>query len=381
MCIIRSEWLENLTKTHHYKKIRLKKLHNNPYNTSTCFLNHDGGDWCKFEHVRWRERVYYDAEWIGIKASEVVECTTHYSGEIDMLYDHKKIRVSSDERVETELVGETLPHFGNDDLITIMVTEKEKPNPNKFIIMTEELITEVFHDVFEHMNFNKAFKARCTIYANHAYKIYGKVPSLTRLREESTTMFMSRPHFYMVFQNFFRSYLNDIMKVLKNQISKFPHREMSIDGTQPIIDKTFISDGRQKHQFDGSYNAATAGGTGFILDYKIYPQKKESHGNQCDLLIPPIIESLKVSPIPAPLQYGIGIDHPIRDFGVAKELKKLLVEEICDKFDVDEHGNFKTPTQLTYNINDLDVIVELIYTYVPYYLVCQFFLFKLCMCL
>lgn len=373
-----SEWLENLTKSHHYKKIRLRKLHNNPYNTSTCFMKHDHDDdedWCKFEHVEWRERVYYDAAWIGIKASEVVECTTHHSGSIDMLHYHNKIRISADERVETELVGDTLPHHGNDDLITIMITENQSPNPNKFIMMTEELISEVFHDLFLDPNLNKAFKKRCSVYANHVYKIYGKVPSLTRLRDESIEMFMSRVQFSLVFQTYFRWYLSENMKVLKNEIALFPHREMSIDGTQPVIDKTFISDGRQKHKFDASYNANTAGGTGFILDFKIYPQKKESHENQCDLLITPIIESLKVSPIPAPLQYGIGIDHPIRDYGVAKELKELIVEEIYDKFDVDEKGNFTTPTQITYNINDIDVLVELIlyityvcvYIYILYY--------------
>lgn len=359
MYIIRSEWLENLTKTHHFKKIRLIKLHNKPYNTSACPLKHDGDeDWCQFEHVEWRERVYYDAEWMGIKASDVVECSTHQSGKIDLLYDHDKIRISSDERVVTELVGETLPHHGNDDLITIMVTKNESPNPNRFIIVTEELITEVLNEIFSAVSLNKAYTSRCNKYANHMYKIYGKKPSLTRLRIESQEMFMSRVHFNEIITHVGREYYSQKVPVLNHYIALYPHREMSVDGTQPIIDKTFISDGNQKHKFDASLNANTAGGTGFILDFKIYPQKKETHGNQCDLLIDPIIESLHVSPLPAKLEYGIGIDHPIRDYGVAEELKELIIEKIYEEFDVDDNGNFETPKHITYNINDVDTFVE-----------------------
>ena len=54
----------------------------------------------------------------------------------------------------------------------------------------------------------------------------------------------------------------------------------------------------------------TAEETGFVLDHKIYPQKKENHGNRCDSLINPIIVSLKISTIYAKLY--IGIDHPVR---------------------------------------------------------------------
>lgn len=295
---------------------------------------------------------------MGIRASEVVTCDTHGTSEIDLLYYEGKITLSADERVETELVGQTLPHHGSDDLLRIMVTDNPTPTPNRFILITEDLVTQVFRALFDVPNLHKAYKSICQKYADHAFQLYNKQMSLSRLYDEAFHIFMSIPTFNVTFTNFFRQYLSGKMSSLKDDMALYPHREMSIDGTQPITDKTWINHGQEKHQLDASCNATTGGGTGFVLDYKIYPQKKETHGNQCDLLINPIITSLEKSPLHEKLNYGIGIDHPIRDYGVAAELKKWITQQIYDTFEVAENGDFKTPSGLQYNINDITTFVK-----------------------
>lgn len=357
-----SEWFKNLTPRFHKKHLHLKKYHLHPHNTSRCHLNYDGQA-CEFAVVDQAEHYYYGTEWVTLLLSDVVKCVTHCTGRIDLLRYKGKITVSRrDERVCVELLNDTLQQHGTEAIITIMVTDQDDPNPNKFTHYTEELVVDIFRKLYELPNLYRVYKSYCHAYAKHAEKLYGKCAvSFNRLYNEAFEVFISHKTFNHNFVHFYRNYLHPKVLLLKRDMAFYAHREFSVDGTQPVIDATHIQMGHKKVKFDACFNGCTGGGTGLILSESIYPGKRESNQNICDLLVDPPLTSLKVSPMHVPLDFGIGIDHAVRDFGVAALFVATLKDRIQQEFDVATDGTFITPTSIKYNVNDITARVKQIF--------------------
>ena len=361
-----SEWEENLIKRYHYVEREFVKNHDGKQYNSACFANPDPTNGqCIFrsctriKHQPYDQR-YFNVNWMGIKKINTIECITHSSGPIDLLRDTDKITFGEKEFIQETTLNHTLKQHQQDDIVVIMVSTKKTPNAKRFTHFTTEFVQDLFLKLWQQPNINAAHSKYVSDYAQHANKLYGKQVSLSRLLQEAKSIFISPDTLRIIYVSFYTKYTKHWVRRIRCGILIFPFRQMGVDGNKKYAKMLKLFDGNLKFDVDANVNVVVVGSTAFIVNSKIYPGSKETHENISELLIEPMIISLKTSDQFKELSYGIGIDHPDRDYAVGDTLIPIFIEKLKEESKSDV---FVSDTGITYDLSTATAFVKFLSFY------------------
>ena len=354
-----SEWDEKITKKYHHFEIFIKRDHALKNYKSKCYANPDpDNDQCNLRNLYKNQQIYYGTNYRGCKTSQVVECQHHFSGPLDLLRDQDKIILSADESIVEVPVRDTPKQAHRDELYVIMCSDEVHPKCKRFIHFTVGFIIDIFMKLWLKPNFNLWRKNYVNNYAKHVYHLYEDKVSLSRLQKEADIVFISPPTFTNTLVHFFGNKVREFVATIREYIARHPYRQYCVDGNKKLIKRLRIFEGTSKYSVDASLNITVCGGTALIGNLKLYPKSKETHINISELLIEPIMRSLRICKIYKPLIYSLGIDHPDRDYGIPKILVPLIKQELQLMPSSESDGFVISPSGLEYNPDAVSAFVK-----------------------
>ena len=181
---------------------------------------------------------------------------------------------------------------------------------------------------------------------------------MERLEYEVQDYFMDLTTFRKLFVHFYDDYLTPKIPIIRDIILQHDITEISVDGHEKLMKLLKLQNERQKLTFDGNLNFALLGGLGFVLNWMIYPNKKETHERISELITKPFVRSLELCKTPRKLALGVGIDHPIRDYGIPNTLVPMIKKELnCSE----TNEEFVTESGAVLDTNTLFAIVKYVY--------------------
>ena len=327
--------------------------------------NHDNDHKCVLKHVEYYDQTYFATHWMGIKKSSIKSCIIHGYSKLDLLRDRKNISFCDNGTIYDKPLNQTIEL--DKEIISIAVTHMN-PSRRRTIHVTRHFITNTWMGLMHKPNIQFLYDQIILNYAQHAHKMYsqtGTKVSMTRLINEAGHVFMTKKTFSKLMINYFRQRAKQRVLQVRHLISLYPYRIVGIDGNRKFAQKLYIQDGKNRYQSNCSYNTVLAASTGFILTTLIYPDADENQERMTEMLIKPFAHSVQHSPIHKDLIYGIGIDHPQRDYSLADyfypKFKQHLISinnNIHDKTTV-----FLAKSNIQYNLKKVNAFVKLIHTY------------------
>ena len=292
---------------------------------------------------------------MGLKRVNLWECKLHCSGPIDLLRESDKLILAKDELIQDKTLNLTVKQHHQDDIVVIMITETRNPSPKKFLHFTKDFVRDLFLKLWNKPNVNSAYSSYCLDYAQHAYKIYNEQVSLTRLLIEVKEIFPAPETLRRIYITFYTKYARQWMITIRMKILTFPFRQMGVDGTDKCVKNLKIHESHKKYDVKANVDFATAGSPAYLVNDKLYPGGRETHENISELLLEPMIISLKTSDTFKQLSYGIGIDHPDRDYAVGDTLIPLFVNALKGE---QNSMHFTSNTGLKYDLSTASAFVK-----------------------
>ena len=342
------EWLNNITHKFHSSELIITS------NGLQC-PNHDDKRKCVFKHVEYYDQTYFATHWMGIKKSSIKSCIIHGYPKLDLLRDRQKISFFDDGTIYDKPLNKTI--ILDKEIISMAVTDMN-PSRRRTIHVTRDFIIYAWMRLMHRPNMNFLYDQIILNYAQHAHKMYSRTVSMTRLINEANFIFMSRRTFSKLMTNYFRERAKRRVLQARHLISLYPYRIVGIDGNRKFAQKLYIQDGKDRYQSNCTYNTVLAASTGLILSTLIYPDGNENQDRMTEMLIQPLAHSVQHCPIHKQLIYGIGIDHPQRDYSLADYFHPRFKQYLISVNNIQDETTFIAKTRIKYNLDKVDAFVK-----------------------
>ena len=347
--------MNNIINPHHLSELIISS---NRLQCPNYNLHHDHERKCVFKNVVNYNQNYFTFHWMGIKKSCIKSCIIHNST-IDLLRDRNKITFGDNGMIIDKKLNQT--QTLDKEIISIALTTKSNVSRRRTMHFTRNFMIKAWMALMHRPNMQFLYDQIILNYAQHAHQIYLRKVSMTRLVIEAASIFMSKTTFFKLMTSYFRERAKRCVLQTRHLISLYPYRIVALDGNRKFAQKLYIQSGKSRHQSNCTYNTLLAASTGFIISTLIYSDGKENQERMTEMMLKPLAYSVQHSPLHKPLVYGIGIDHPQRDYSLGDYFQNQFKQHLISINKIEKKTTFISKRDIKYDLEILHAFVKFIF--------------------